>query len=233
MSKKKPTYKNSLPNTWDSGLVEVERDIIVPMHLQRILESIQDNNNNNEFTILVKGKWQDEGFILTTDYYIPKQKVTGASVDYLENLRPLREEEDYNVLIHSHPFAAQTSYSAPDEDTANTHFDAALLLNGDNKLICGKIKINLPDNRIIKVDMDIVLEYTLPEIDTKHINEKETKVYSGYNQRENNYYRGGYLYYDGNGKSIQDKIDAIDEENMSEEKYEKKVNEVVNDHYMI
>lgn len=224
MNKTKNIYKNNLSNTWDSELIETPLDIIVPLDLQKVLISIQESNENNEFTILVKGQWADDGFRLSNEYYIPRQKVTGASVDYLENLRPLREEQGYNVLIHSHPFSSNTSYSSSDEETANTHFDAALLFNGDQELTCGIVKINLENHRIIKLDMNIHLEYTLPEINIDNI--EKTNVHQRYNYgilhtplKENN-----------DKRTLDEKLDEIDDD-ISSDKGSEKAQKIINQHY--
>lgn len=183
--KVKSTSKKTNSNTvWKSGLKEIPHTIFLTEKLKYIIDTIQKEVGRNEFTILVKGKWSDKGFLLSEDYYIPEQKVTSSSVDYDNDLRELREEEGYNTLLHSHPFTRNgASYSGADETSVNMHFDAAMLLDGDNNLCKGKCMVS-NNGGVLKIDMDIEIispDYDIsPNID----NIKESSTYS-YNKNNN------------------------------------------------
>ena len=77
---------------------------------------------SNEFSIYIHGELDEEGdLIVSPDYYIPKQKVGGASVDYLEE-----PEKYYNGCLHKHPSGC-TSFSSVDKKYINSNFEFSLL----------------------------------------------------------------------------------------------------------
>ena len=131
----KPTYNNkawkskAVATTWDSGLKIISKPRITISHLiQVICDKIQDEFPSSEFSILCKGIETDEGYYVTDDYIIPKQKVSYSSVDY-EDLHKY-QQEGYNVVIHSH-HKIGTFFSKTDEEHINVHFPCSVLYTSD------------------------------------------------------------------------------------------------------
>jgi len=127
MSKKKKFgFANLESNVFDSELSIVSPVIIVPQKLNSIIRYIQQKLRNNEFSLLLKGSWTEKGFTLAKEYYIPKQEVSHASVDYKEDLYLLTTE--WNTIYHSHPFSTGTpSFSVADRESINCNFICSLL----------------------------------------------------------------------------------------------------------
>ena len=130
---KKYNYLNqftSKDETWDSGLVITSPTIYIPQIIEATCDAIQANVNNNEFSILCKGAFDKDGFVLSSEYLIPKQKVGMASVDYEEDISLLKAE-GWNVVIHSHPFSKGSTFSQSDMDSINSHFPCSILYAGN------------------------------------------------------------------------------------------------------
>jgi len=145
MKKKKTTKKDiTVTEIWDSGFRISEAQIIVPHHISEIITEVQERINNNEYSILLKGQWEKQGFVIGTDYIIPKQKVLPADVTYIDDISILREQQGYNVVVHSHPFLKDSTsgwFSAADETTINIHFPCSLLLNGIGQIVAANLNI--------------------------------------------------------------------------------------------
>ena len=124
--KKKFGFPSWGDNVFDSELSIVSPIIIVPQKLNSIIRYIQQKLGNNEFSLLLKGSWTEDGFTLAKEYYIPQQEVTFSIVDYKEDLSLLSTE--WNTIYHSHPFTHGTpSFSEADKTTINCHFICSLL----------------------------------------------------------------------------------------------------------
>lgn len=104
--------------------------IYVPHHIQMVCDAIQRSFKGKEFSILVKGTWKKDGFYLTHDYIIPKQKVSAGSVDY----EPLASyvEKGYNSVIHSHHDLGCDNFSMTDLDYINSFFPVSILYSRGN-----------------------------------------------------------------------------------------------------
>jgi hypothetical protein len=101
--------------------------IRVPPSVLSLCNAIQEQRRNLEFSILLKGNWTHDGFVVNgDDYIIPMQTVTVASVDYDADEISRLMSEGYNCVLHSHPMNMKT-FSRSDEDTINVNFDASIL----------------------------------------------------------------------------------------------------------
>ena len=110
---------------WDSGLKVVCPPILidVPQSLVDVMRSI-DNAvvGSVEFSIYVKADTSDiECIRISEDFYIPKQLVSGASVDY--NEPPM---DGFNAVIHKHPRGVR-SFSGTDDEYINQNFTVSIL----------------------------------------------------------------------------------------------------------
>ena len=118
---------------WKSGLNIVEEPTIkVNGKLLLICNQIQDKFPDKEFSILVKGRETDDGFELSDEYLIPKQKVCSSSIDY-DKEDPLNkyQKEGYNVVIHSHHNLG-SFFSSTDTEYINSHFECSVLFSKRN-----------------------------------------------------------------------------------------------------
>lgn len=170
-------------STWDSGLVLTPPKVLVPNAVMDVFRAIQKGVDENEFSVLVKGVWVEGGLRLTEDYYIPKQKVTSASIDYEEDIGEIREREGYNVFIHSHPFSHTSRFSYMDEETVNCHFECSLLYTPSG-VADGRLAIKLSNGIVLSIKLsaeDIIEERNeiLPEIEGLE-NIKEELSYVGW-----------------------------------------------------
>ena len=142
--------------TWDSGLKILPPQIYLDSEVEAILGSIQDSVGNDEFSVMFKGAWGDEGFMVSSDYYIPDQEVSGASVDYDENIGEKREQDGYNVIVHSHPFSTGNTFaSGTDEEHVNSHFPCSLISDSEGKVAKAFLRIDTPNHGYkIKIEID-------------------------------------------------------------------------------
>ncbi len=126
-------------HVFDSGLVVIEPIVLVPPEIPATAESLAADLEGSEFSFLIKGGWTTEGFLLEPEIYLPKQVVTGGSVDYEEDLGALRRR-GFRAILHAHP--AGSGFSLPDEQTINSHFDVSLLWScSENRITMANIGI--------------------------------------------------------------------------------------------
>lgn len=169
---------------WDSGYKPLKPTVVIHSKLIRLTKYIQNKVDDNEFSILAKGHFENGKFYVDFDYYIPQQEVTGTSVDYKENIGA-KKEEGYNTVIHSHPFLNSNSgnFSGADDEHINSHFTCSILVNGSGEPV--KAVLNIPfQNTTIQVEAEEILELIEDfEIDEKEITEKiKTQQYQSYYQ---------------------------------------------------
>jgi len=142
---------NSSP-VFDSGLAVMDEAVVfVPRTLLGVCDTIQSNFKSTEFSIVCRGEWMDIGFVVYPDYEIPKQEVTGASVDY-DNEDLLRLKQDgFNVVLHSHPFGnGKQSFSKSDEDHVNTQFRCSLLY-GNGTIDDARVVVTLENGAVLRL----------------------------------------------------------------------------------
>lgn len=143
---------------------------IVPTELLECIQKIEVGVNrkfgsSNEFSIFIHGDYDNDGNLLVSeDFYIPKQTVTGASVDYLEE-----PDDFYNGCLHKHPNNC-TSFSSVDEKYINSNFDFSLLyVNG--KISKGVINIPYDGKHRIQCELNVCVgkEELVCDIDIDNI----------------------------------------------------------------
>jgi len=104
MAKKEKKIVRGLEGSvFDSELKIVPPVVIVPQRINSIIRYVQREVGNNEFSLLLKGRWTEDGYTILKQYYIPLQEVSSTSVDYKEDLSLLSSE--WNTIYHSHPFS--------------------------------------------------------------------------------------------------------------------------------
>jgi len=153
---------------WDSGLSIARNKIIVHEGCVLLVKAIAKRFPLSEFSILFTGEWQDDAFVVFDEYYIPRQKVAASSVDYMEDLMPLRKR-GYTAILHAHPRGC-TTFSSADMEHINSHFPCSLLYC-DGKLTQATTLLIDPETeqRVITVLPENNIEILRPEIEVDKI----------------------------------------------------------------
>lgn len=177
MNKLKQNNKNEC-EIWSSNFKPIKLEITMSPKLYYILKTIQ-NTVNAEFSVLAKGQFDEDGFRILDDYYIPKQTVSISSVDYEENIA-VKRRDGYNVIIHSHP-SQYSSFSVNDESTINSHFECSILLNNEGEPIKGVINLEI-DGRVYQIETAVKIgEEASNVIGIDKIRKKEYNYIQYYN----------------------------------------------------
>jgi proteasome lid subunit RPN8/RPN11 len=165
-------------------------NIYIPPSILYLCNGLQQKFTDLEFSILVKGKWTEDGFELSEETAIPKQEVTGASVDLNDAQTDKFKQEGFNTIIHSHPFKS-TSFSHSDLQTLTPHYTCSILYSkGEFPVATISIDVH-PGVKITVGTALFLLEYVsdLPE----NIGELIKRKYSGVVHYNPNY-GGSYTY---------------------------------------
>lgn len=187
--KKRPLTEKEL--VWDSGLKIVSPPILidVPNSIADVVRAIEKKVVGNvEFSIYVKADLSDiECIRISEDYYIPKQVVSGASVDYGDV--PM---DGFNAVIHKHPRGVVT-FSGTDDEYINANFTVSLLwCNGEfvdatvNYDVGAGIKLQLEGYVYIDDIRD------LPEVDVGNISVLRQKIVKHVPLHAQQHYPGCY-----------------------------------------
>jgi len=129
-----------------SGYKVNDLEILVDQKVYNVMRAAADIAGEDEYSILFKGHWADTGIVVSEEYYIPKQTISGSSVDYDEPLGILREQQGFNVVLHSHPFTKNKDgwFSKDDMEYINTNFPISLLANGLHEIIRAHVILETP-----------------------------------------------------------------------------------------
>ena len=189
--------------SWSSGITVVKPDdlkVVVDLDVVRILRAIEEKAPSGcEFSVLFKGRMKNKTFYVSgSEYVIPKQTVSGASVDFEENLDPYISD-GFNVVVHKHPSGLK-SFSSSDEKTINSNFDCSLLwVDGEIALACLRLKINA--DLYLKLEVDVEIDMGKVEVSgVENIKEKKSDIPIGY--RYGDYYDDYYRNYIGKAKKL-------------------------------
>lgn len=160
---------------FDSELTIIESPkILVSYKTLVICNAISQKLKGQEFSLLLKGGWSKEGYVVSDDYVIPKQEVTGVSVDFTEDITPFRQQ-GYNIIIHRHPFVSN-SFSQSDVETINTNFEASILYS-EGQFTTATISIQVSDSAKLQIKADTSIYISdNANIDISNISEKKTKI---------------------------------------------------------
>ena len=179
-------------NTWDSGLNIIENPkVLVPRKIVAICKKIQERVGNNEFSILVKGRWEEKGFRISEEFIIPKQEVGTASVDYIEPLEKYKQQ-GFNTVIHSHPFSNDTDFSQPDRETINTHFTCSLLFTPSG-ITKGVLSVQVNSHIKLQIPVEIEIEEEDVEIPKEMLENIRERPIIYYKKKKK---KGKVYYYD-------------------------------------
>lgn len=123
------TNRYKKDDEWDSGLQLIKKpDIFIPRFLDDLMNEIDDKKDvdaNAEFSIFVVSKINGFDISLTNEYFIPKQRVHSAEVEYDE----ARPNQKFNTVIHRHPNSMPNHFSGDsgDDGYINRNFDVSIL----------------------------------------------------------------------------------------------------------
>lgn len=143
----------------------IPHDVVIRM---RSIEKLMAQNAmaSQEFGMYLKGSITDEGILnVGLDYYVPKQKVTGASIDFEESI----PDNSYNGVIHRHPCGCK-SFSGTDYSYINKNFEFSLLYV-DNEIGMGIINLQCKTFRV-QLPLKINIIYPVFNNDFSSIIEK-------------------------------------------------------------
>ncbi|MFA5010541.1 MAG: hypothetical protein WC644_01185 [Ignavibacteria bacterium] len=168
-SNKLVSFTEQKKEAWDSGIkVLTSVDIIIPVKLLHVCNYIADKVRGDEFSILTNILEKDNDTItLSEEYYIPKQKVSTSSIDYL----PDPEAALFNTVIHRHP-NGMNGFSSTDRNYINQNFELSILYTKSDAFVNGIFNLKHNDY-LIQIPVEIFLDYGIEDIDIKNI-EKET-----------------------------------------------------------
>lgn len=154
---------------WDSGIKVLNSvDIVIPVKLLHICNSIADKVRGDEFSILTNILDRDNNTItLSDEFYIPKQKVSSTSIDYL----PDTEAILYNTVIHRHP-NGMNSFSSTDKNYINQNFELSILYTKSDGFVNGIFNLR-HDDYLIQIPVEIYLDNGIESIDIKNIEKDE------------------------------------------------------------
>lgn len=156
-------------------------ECFIPTFIINVLRSLTREFPHDEFSIFLKFSYNEDKrrIDVGSEYYIPLQTVSGASVDYEEG-----PPEGFNGIAHKHPNGCR-HFSGTDDTYINQNYDLSILWEG-NELREGQLRVNTPYGRI-KLALEFVTEVeNLPTIAKEDLAKiKKRQVYS-YN------YRGGH-----------------------------------------
>ena len=184
-----------------SGYKVNDLEILVDQKVYNVMRAAADIAGEDEYSILFKGYWTDTGIVVSEEYYIPKQTISGSSVDYDEPLGILREQQGFNVVLHSHPFTKNKDgwFSKDDMEYINTNFPISLLANGLHEIIRAHVILETPQKGYdIRVELGYGDIHTFSNESTKIIGLDNIKKKKSINSNLS------YMAYTGNYHSVSD-----------------------------
>lgn len=148
---------------WDSGIKVLQGvDVIIPVKLLLVCNHISDKLRDEEFSILTSISERDDDTItLSKGFYIPKQRVTHTSIDYLP------DQYRYNTVIHRHPDGMNT-FSSTDREFINQNFELSILYTKADGFVNGVFNLK-HDDYLIQLPIAIYIDYGLRNIDLSNI----------------------------------------------------------------
>ena len=160
---KEKLNSNKRSDCWESDLKVINKiKVIIPLKLLLVCNNIVSKLDGEEFSIVtnIAGKTSDT-ITLSEEFYIPKQKVTSGSIDYLP------DEYNHQVVIHRHPKGLH-SFSATDQKYINQNFELSLLYTAEEQFVNGLYNFKHEDS-IIPIPIEAIIDYGLEDIDVSNI----------------------------------------------------------------
>jgi len=156
---------------WSNDSVKIVKKVkcFVPKKIEDIMDVLNRKFLSSEFSIFAISIFDKETnrLVVQEDYYIPKQFVSSAFVNYEEDA-----PEGFNTVIHKHPRGCR-NFSTTDNTYINQNFDYSLLWEGGN-FVTGQIRAETMYG-LVALEMDIVTNVIYPKIDIKNV--ENIKIY--------------------------------------------------------
>ena len=159
-------FSEQKKEAWESGIkILKQMEVIVPLKLLLICNQIAGKvKDESEFSIVTNiAERDDETLFLSEEFYIPKQIVAHASIDYL----PDEKDSGFKVVIHRHP-NGMDSFSGTDQTFINQNFELSLLYTKKDGIIHGIYNLRYNDF-LIQIPCTIIIDYGLEEVDISNI----------------------------------------------------------------
>jgi len=146
---------------WDNDELQVIKPPItafVPQHVLTLMRSIEAKMSPSrlEFGAFLKGELRDGCLWIEKDFMVVKQKVTGVTIDFLED-----PADGFNGVIHRHPGGCKR-FSGTDDSSINQNYDFSLLYV-DNAISYGVINLNLLDGTRLQVELKVNIMYPITD----------------------------------------------------------------------
>jgi len=161
---------------WDSGLTIISKPkVIIPVGIVEALLHINEHFKTEEFSICAKFSGEDEIILKIEDMFIPKQKVTSGSIDYLEDI-----PAGYAV-IHKHPVGCN-SFSGTDNEYINSNTEVSILYIPPFSFPMCIVNYTLPSGSKVQVaGSPSIYSQNHPTFDIKKIERGVSYGANGYN----------------------------------------------------
>jgi len=174
--------------SWESDLIVIEKmKVIIPLKLLLVCNSIATKLDGEEFSIVTNiEKKTSDSIILSEEYYIPKQKVTSGSIDYMP------DEYSHSVVIHRHPNGLN-SFSVTDQSYINQNFELSLLYTAEEYFVNGLYNLKHED-AIIPIPIKTIIEYGIEDIDISNIEPVYKSTEETQSTKLSHLYNEDYLY---------------------------------------
>lgn len=155
---------NEKEKTWDNPASAIVTDIVAivpPIILDVIREMERVNGKHLEVGMYLKGECIDNTLIVSEEFYIPKQVVTGSTIVFDKHDT---EGNNWNGVIHRHPSGIK-NFSGVDRESINQNHMFSLLYV-DNEISKGIVNLNLNIGGRVQLEVDVEIDYprvVLPE----------------------------------------------------------------------
>ena len=163
-SQELPVSNQGKEKVWSTEELKVVKLPIlayIPQHIVLMMRSIEAKMGYSrlEFGAFLKGEIDTDGCLMVSeDFLVLKQQVTGASIDFQED-----PPTDYNGIIHRHPSGCKR-FSGTDDHSINQNYDFSLLYV-DNHITYGIINLVLKNDVRVQTELSVRVVYPLaPEI---------------------------------------------------------------------
>lgn len=154
---------------WSNNSVKIVDTVrcFVPKKIEDIMEVLNDKFTGKEYSIFATTIFDERlgKLVVQEDYYIPKQIVSGASVDYKEDA-----PEGFNTVIHKHPTGCR-QFSSTDNTYINQNFDYSLLWEG-GRFVTGQVRAETVYG-LIALKIQVETNFIKPNIEIENINNIE------------------------------------------------------------
>lgn len=157
------SFRKEQKEPWESGIKVLQSvDVVVPVRLLHVCDAISKKVFGDEFSILTNIKEKDENTIsLCEEFYIPKQRVSHTSIDYLP------DDYSFNTVIHRHPDGMNT-FSSTDRSFINQNFELSILYTREDGFVNGVFNLK-HENYLIQLPVIIYIDYGMEDIDITNI----------------------------------------------------------------